>query len=256
MSPLKLFRTSAACLAMAALLCGATTASAETTLEKIKRTGVMSSANTFTYAPFGFIDGGKQVGLDVDLGEEIARRMGVKLTFENIDFRGIIAALTSRRVDVLITGMVYTPERAERITYSEPYFDGGVAAAHRLDKPIAKPDDIIGKRIGVELGSAGEKFTRDKYGSRVEIKTYDTLFLALKDLDNGRLDAFVGSVAPMRYTMRNMPSLKSTAVWDSRIQAANTRKDDKDLLDEINKHLLAMKKDGTYDKLIAKWFGS
>jgi ABC-type amino acid transport substrate-binding protein len=53
-----------------------------------------------------------------------------------------------------------------------------------------------------------------------------------------------------------MPTLKASETWDSRIQAANTRKEDKDLLEEINTHLLAMKKDGTYNKLVSKWFGS
>ena len=244
------------CITLSALLLGMATASAETTLEKIKRTGVMTSANTFSYPPFGFIEDGKQVGFDVDLGNEIARRMGVKLTFEAIDFRGIMAALTSGRVDLLITGMVYTPDRAQRIDFSEPYFDGGVAAAFGPDRPISKPDEIIGKRVGVEIGSAGDKYVREKYESRVEIKTYDTVFLALKDLENGRLDVFVGSVAPMRYIMRNMPTLKASETWDSRIQAVNTRKEDKDLLEEINTHLLVMKKDGTYNNLVSKWFGS
>lgn len=246
----------AACAAGALLVMNMATASAETTLEKIKRTGVMTSANTFSYPPFGFIENGKQVGFDVDLATEIAKRMNVKLVYEQIDFRGIIAALTSKRVDLLITGMVYTPDRAKQIAYSEPYFNGGVAAAYRPEKPIKQPDDVVGKTIGVELGSAGDKFVRETYGTRAEIKTYDTVFLALKDLENGRIDAFVGSVAPMRYIMRNTPSLKSTATWDNRIQAANTRLDDQDLLAEINKHLLAMKKDGTYEKFVVKWFGS
>jgi ABC-type amino acid transport substrate-binding protein len=257
MSPVtKPLRAVLACSALAIVILAAATASAETTLEKIRRTGVMTSANTFSYPPFGYIEDGKQVGFDVDLGNEIARRMGARLTFEAVDFRGIIAALTSGRVDVLITGMVYTPDRAQRIDFSDPYFDGGVAAAFRPDKPVTRPDDVIGKRVGVEIGSAGDKFVREKYESRVEIKTYDTVFLALKDLENGRLDVFVGSIAPMRYILRNMPTLKASEIWDSRIQAANTRKEDKDLLDEINKHLSAMKKDGTYDKLVSKWFGS
>jgi polar amino acid transport system substrate-binding protein len=89
----------------------------------------------------------------------------------------------------------------------------------------------------------------------VELKTYYTVFLGLKDLENGRLDAFVGSVAPIRYIMRNMPSLKASDIWDSRIQAINTRKEDKDILAEINKQLSAIKQDGTYDKLVSKWFG-
>jgi ABC-type amino acid transport substrate-binding protein len=246
----------AACAFGTLLLMTIAPALAETTLEKIKRTGVMTSANTFSYPPFGFIENGKQVGFDVDLANEIAQRMGVKLVYEQIDFRGIIAALTSKRVDLLITGMVHTADRAKQIAYSEPYFNGGVAAAYRSDKPLKQPDDIVGKRIGVELGSAGDKFVRENYGTRAEIKTYDTVFLGLKDLENGRIDGFVGSVAPMRYIMRNTTVLKSTATWDNRIQAANTRLDDQDLLTEINKHIIEMKKDGTYDKLVVKWFGS
>jgi ABC-type amino acid transport substrate-binding protein len=248
--------TLACCAAGALMVMTMVTASAETTLEKIKRTGVMTSANTFSYPPFGFIENGKQVGFDVDLANQIAERMGVKLVYEQIDFRGIIAALTSKRVDLLITGMVYTPDRAKQIAYSEPYFDGGVAAAYRTNKPLKEADELIGKTIGVELGSAGDKFVRENYPTGVQIKTYDTVFLGLKDLENGRIDAFVGSVAPMRYIMRNTSSLKTTATWDNRIQAANTRLDDEDLLAEINKHLVAMKKDGTYDKLVVRWFGS
>ncbi len=246
-----------AALALLVTAAAAAPVAAETTLEKIKRTGVIMSANTFSYPPFGFIENGKKSGFDVDLGTEIARRMGVKIEFETIDFRGIIAALKSGRVDMLITGMVYTADRAQQIAFSDPYFEGGVAGAFRKGgSPIAKPDDLIGKRVGVELGSAGDKFVRDHYGPKVEVKTYDTEFLGLKDLENGRVDAFVGSIAPMRYIMRSMPSLTVTDIWDKRIQGANTRLEDKDLLEEINKHLRAMKSDGTYGKLVAKWFGS
>src|SRR5215213_2537462 len=116
----------AAYAAAAFMIMSASPVSAETTLEKVKRTGVMTSANTFSYPPFGFIENGKQVGFDVDLATEIAKRMNVKLVYEQIDFRGIIAALTSKRVDLLITGMVYTADRAKQIAYSEPYFNGGV----------------------------------------------------------------------------------------------------------------------------------
>jgi polar amino acid transport system substrate-binding protein len=230
---------------------------AETTLEKIKRTRVMSSANSFEYAPFGYIESGKPVGLDVDLGEEIGRRMGVKVTFEKVDFKGIIAALTSGRVDTLITAMTWAPERAERILFSEPYFDGGIGAAYRPQVPISKPEDIVGKRIGLQLGSAGERWTRERFASSLpDIKTYDTILLALKDLENGRVDAVVAALPAVRYAMRSMKTIKVTEVWDSRIVGINTRKADKELMDEINRHMIAMKKDGTMEKLITKWFGS
>lgn len=246
------------CAALAFLLTTAPFASAETTLQKTKRTGVMTAGSTFNYPPFHFIADGKKAGFDVDIGNEIARRMGVKLEWETIDFRGIIAALKSGRVD-LLTGMIYTPDRAKQMAFSTPYYVGGMAGAYPNGKPISKPEDLVGKRVGVELGSIGEKFVRerrDKLGPETNVTTYDSEFLGLKDLTNGRLDAFVGNVATMRYIMLKMPSFKISPIWAPRNQGVNTRLQDKDLLAEINKQLDAMKKDGTYEKLAAKWFGS
>jgi ABC-type amino acid transport substrate-binding protein len=242
------------CAAIVGLLMTVPMASAETTLQKIKRTGTMTAGNTFNYPPFHFIANGEKVGFDVDIGNDIARRMGVKLEWETIDFRGIIAALKSGRVDIT-TGMIYTPDRAKQIAFSIPYYDGGIAAAYPNGKPVSKPDELVGKRVGVELGSEGEKFVRDKIGPHATVKTYDSEFLGLKDLSDGRLDAFVGNVVTMRYIMLKMPSFKISPVWAARVQGINTRLQDKDLLAEINKQLSAMKNDGTYKKVVAKWFG-
>jgi len=247
-------RSIAGCAAIAVLLMAAPLASAETAVQKIKRTGTMTAGSTFNYPPFHFIANGEKSGFDVDIGNEIARRMGVKLDWETIDFRGIIAALKSGRVDI-ITGMIKTPDRAKQMAFSIPYYVGGIAAAYPNGKPLSKPDDLVGKRVGVELGSIGEKYVRDKFGSRATVTTYDTEFLGLKDLSNGRLDAFVGNVATMSYIMLRMPSYKLSPTWAPREQGINTRLQDTELLAEINKQLEAMKKDGTYNKMAAKWFG-
>ena len=244
-------------LALATLASAASlsTALAETTLEKIKRTGVISTANSFEYVPFGYIDNGEKTGFDVDLGEELARRMGVKISWEKIDFKGIIAALTSNRVDMLITAMTYSPERAERIDFSVPYFDGGIGAAYRMGAPISKPEDLKGKVIGVQIGSAGAVWTREKYGSEVkELKTYDTLFLALKDLENGRIEGVVSALPSVRHSVKKLKGVEYSQPWDHRDVGINTRKDDKDLLAEVNKHMKAMEADGTMKKLVDKWF--
>lgn len=246
------------------LLCAVTFAAwsqasrAETTLERIKRTGSMKAAATFTYAPFDYVEAGKRAGLNVDLGEELGKRMGVTVTFEAIDLKGIIGALVSKRVDVLITALTWTPERAERVLFSEPYFDGGIGAAFLIGSvPISKPEDIVGKRVGLQLGSAGDKWTRDKFGEVLgtSVKSYDTLLLALKDLQGGRTDVVVSALPAVRYAIRSMPNIGVTSVWDSRPIGINARKEDAGLMEEINRHMKAMKQDGTLDKLVAKWFG-
>src|SRR5579885_1808023 len=160
------------CTALAALIMTASLASAETTLQKTKRTGIMTAGSTFNYPPFHFIADGEKAGFDVDIGNEIAKRMGVKLEWETIDFRGIIAALKSGRVD-LLTGMIYTPDRAKQMAFSVPYYNDGIAAAYPAGKPVAKPTDLVGKQVGVELGSAGDKFARDELTSSATVKTFD-----------------------------------------------------------------------------------
>ena len=106
-------------IAAAALLAAAFSANAQTTLEAVKQKGVLVAGSSAEYPPFEYVADGKLVGYDVDMAVEITRRMGVKVAWEKIDFKGIVAALTAKRVDVLITALTWTPERAERIAFSD-----------------------------------------------------------------------------------------------------------------------------------------
>jgi ABC-type amino acid transport substrate-binding protein len=238
------------------LMCFLSSGFAETTLEKIKRTGAMTAAASFEYAPFNFVEGGKFAGFDVDLGTEISRRMGVKLTWSKVDFKGIIAALNSSRVDVLIAAMTRTPERAKQILFSASYFDGGIGAAYRVNNPVSRPDELKGKIVGIEIGSAGAAWVREGHAKNIkELKTYDTVFLALKDLQSGRVDVVVSSLPSVRYNARRIQGVAYSAAWDSREVGINTRNNDQDFMDEINLHMGAMKADGTLKKIEDKWFG-
>lgn len=234
-----------------------TPATAQTTLEKIRSTKVLVAGNSGSYPPFEMMEGSKLVGFDADMAEELGKRMGVTIKFEIIDFKGIIAALTSRRVDVLISAVTWTPERAERVSFSIPYFNAGIGALYREKTPIATPDDLKGRVVGVQLGSSGDLYVRQKLGESVkEIKTYDDILLAVKDLENGRVDAVVNPIPVLRHNAKAAKGMRVTEVWDSRVVGINTRKEDADLLAEINRHLEAMKVDGTLDRLDQKWFGA
>ena len=229
------------------------TASAETTLEKIQRTGVMVAGTSAAYAPFEYRQGDTLVGFDVDLGTELAKRMGVRIEWVEIEFKGIIAGLKSGRADLLITAMTKTPERAEQIDFSMSYYNSGDGAAVPVDSDIAKPEDLVGKVVGVQIGSSGERFSRGMEGI-AEIKSYDTILLALKDLENGRSNAVVNSLPSIKYSIRDMKGLKTLDPWTFSEVGINTRKEDTDLLEVINKHLADLKQEGFLDELDAKWF--
>lgn len=229
---------------------------AETTLEKIKRSGVMVVGTSAAYPPFEFKQGGELAGFDIDLGQEIAKRMKVKLQWVEIDFKGIIAALKSERVDMLITAMTKTEDRAKQIDFSIPYFDAGIGAAIPQDSSVQKPEDLEGKIVGVQLGTSGERFVRTNIQGIKEIKTYDTILLALKDLEAGRVEAVVNPLPSIRYNIKNLKGLKVTPTWVTRTVGLNTRKEDTDLLAEINNILADLQREGFLKALEEKWFGS
>jgi ABC-type amino acid transport substrate-binding protein len=226
---------------------------AETTLQKIKRTGVMTVGASAAYAPFEYIADGKIIGYDVDLGNAVAKRMNVKAEWQDIDFKGLVAALKSGRVDVLFSAVTETKEREEQIGFSDPYYDAGIGAAKPAGSPIAKPEDLDGKVVGVQLGSSGEIFVRNLPGVK-EVKTYDSILLALKDLENKRIDAVVNPLPSIRYNMKGLPGIEVTKVWRSAVVAVGIRKGDDDFRTEINSQLAALKQEGFLDSLDKKWF--
>jgi polar amino acid transport system substrate-binding protein len=210
-------------IAAAAILAAAFPANAQTTLEAVKQKGVLVAGSSAEYPPFEYVADGKLVGYDVDMAEEITRRMGVKVAWEKIDFKGIVAALTAKRVDVLITALTWTPERAERIAFSDPYFDAGIGAITPRSSTIEKAEDLTGRKVGVQ---------------------------------HGRVEAVVNPLPVLRYAVRNDSGFRYTGVWDTRVVGINARLEDKDLLAEINRHLGDLKREGFLAKLETKWFGT
>jgi len=242
-----------ACLA-AALIAGAATAVQADTLDNIKKDGVLVMANGGAFPPFGYVENGTMVGFDIDLGNEVARRLGVQPKWEKIDFSGLISALNSKRVDLLVTAMTWTTERAQRITFSLPYYNSGIAGGAKPAANIVKAADMSGKVVAVQIGSAGERFVRD-LGTAKEVKTYNDFLLAFADVEAGRADVVVNTLPTVRYNAARRPSkLAVSETWDKRDVGINTRMDDTRLLEAVNAVLADLKREGFLDKLDAKWF--
>ena len=235
-------------------------AQAATTLEKIRAAGVMNIGNGGAFPPFEYVADGKLMGFDRDLGDELCKRMGVRAEWQVFEFAGLIPALTSGRVDTLITAFTKTEERAARIAFSDAYYQTGIAAAYRPSVSIDQPADLAGKVVGVQTGSAGEKFVRDAWADKVkEIRNYPEFPLALRDLEIGRVEVVVNTLPTLRYNLvqsGNKAGLKVTAAWDARAVGINTRLADTDLLAEINRQLAAMQADGFLKSIDGKWFGA
>jgi polar amino acid transport system substrate-binding protein len=233
-----------------------TEAVAEDTLARIKRDGVMKVANSGVYPPFESMQDGNLVGFDIDLTNLLAKDIGVRADIQVIDLKGLIPSLKSGKVDVLVTALTHTPERAEQVAFSDPYYNTAVVVVMRhAAAGVASKTDLGGKRVGAEIGSTGEREARSIPGTQ-SVKTYDTLMLALLDLRNDRLDAVVSNLPPVQYLIhRNFGDLKIVFRYNEGYVGVAMRKEDHSLVNAINQALERLRKSDQLRALEIRWFG-
>ena len=218
---------------------------------------VLRVATDATFPPMEFIENGKRTGFDVELVEAMAKTMGKQVEWTNIDFKGLIPGLVSRRFDMAVSGIYITPERRKVVDFTEPYYTGGLVALVKSgNTAINKPEDLNGKKVSVQVGTKSVSFLRDTYPQvqRVEVEKNQEMFNLV---EIGRADAAVtGKPAAMQYVktrggLRVVEQQLTTEEYGMAV-----RKDTPELTRALNAALAKVKADGTYTKLTQKWFGS
>lgn len=215
-----------------------------------------------TFPPFEFTDEktGKIDGFDIALISEMAKKAGYEVEITSVAFDGLIAALQSGNIDVVASAMSITPERAESVKFSEPYVEAGLTiAVTEKNNVIMGESDLKGKVAGVQIGSTGaEKANELKdQGILKSVKTYNTIDVAFLDLINGGIDCVIND-GPVNEAYMNKNVGKIKIVGDVLISdqyGFAVAKGNDALIVELNKALKELIEDGTYDKLVAKYFG-
>jgi polar amino acid transport system substrate-binding protein len=237
------------------------------TLEEVKKRGTLMVGTEAAYVPYEFFKDGKIVGYDPDIADLMVPKIGAKAQFIDTAWSGIIPALYAGKFDCIISAMTITKERAEKVLFSMPYADASNVILLRGDEASIKTaDDLSGKTIGVQLGSAAAgiikvfeaKLKAAGKPGYADIKQYEHYPEAYQDLLNKRTDAVVNSKSTLMVVMRDAPGKFKTLPGVSDVTAyfgMAFRKEDGALRDFVNTQLAQMKQDGTLSKLQAKWFG-
>ncbi len=127
----------------------------------VQERGVLRVGLDPSFPPFDGLDAsGAPVGFDVDLAAALARRWGVEVETVALGFDSLLDAVRTTRVDVVISALPFDERLTKDVHFSQPYFDAGMRLAARRDLPIAAVDDLTGKRVAVEWGSAGDMIAR------------------------------------------------------------------------------------------------
>ena len=230
-------------------------------LDTIQEKGKVVVGMSADYAPYEFhyIDeNGKDVigGFDVDIANEIANELGVELVIQEMDFDALVAALPAGKVDLVISGMNPTEERAKVVDFSEVYYNsqhGILVRAEDVDK-YKTFADLEGAKVGAQLGSTQEQIAKN------EIPNADLQLLAnvnnlILELKSGKVDAIIMEKPVAQMAVKSNPELavgEPTYEEESGGNAVGIAKGNEKLLAKVNEVIKELNETGKMDEYIVK----
>lgn len=226
-------------------------------LETIEKAGVITFGTEGTYAPFTFHDStGKLTGFDVEIAEEVAKRLNVKAEFVETKWDGIFAGLDSKRFDAIINQVSIRPDRVEKYDFSKPYIKSRAVLIVKSDNATINTfEDLKSKKSGQSLTSNYADIAKG-YGA--EIVQVDGFNQSIDLLESGRIDASINDSLSFLDFKKQKPdaAIKTVAQHDEVAQSGIVfRKNNPELVAAVDKALDEMIADGTYLTISQKWFG-
>lgn len=225
---------------------------------RIKKSGIIKNGIDDSYPPMDFKNDSNQlVGFDIDVGKAIGAKLGVKVKNVPTDWAGIIPSLKSKKFDMVLSAMGITKERAKSVSFSKPYFNGGMTIImNKSDKSAIKnASDLKGKVVGVQAGSQACIDYVQKINGVKSIKKYDSATEALQDLGNKRINAYVDDFQVANYYMKKVPGTYARVMLKvDEPYGIAFRKSDGKMQSSVQKAFDELKKDGTLSKISEKWF--
>lgn len=229
-----------------------------TLLDQIKSSGKILIGTEGTYAPFTFHDAdGKLTGFDVDIANEVAKRLGVKAEFVETKWDGMFAGLDAKRFDAVFNEVSIRPDRQKKYDFSDPYIVSKAVLIVRDDNTsINKFEDLKGRKSGQSLTSNLSDIARSNGAEIVQVDGFNQ---AIDLLTSKRIDATVNDSLSFLDLKKQKPDTPIKIVAEQKNaekSAALFRKGSKELVNAVNKALADMKSDGTYLRISEKWFGT
>jgi polar amino acid transport system substrate-binding protein len=239
---------------------GADTGSGSTssTLQQVLDRGTLKVADCLSFAPFGFKDkSGEPAGYDVDLANEAAKRLGVKVQIVDTTSDNRIPNLKTNKVDVVFCNFTENTQRAKEISFTDPYVVAGETLLVKKDSGIQTLKDVSGKTVATVKGSTNSQLVKE-INPQTDVQEYDTSAAAVLAVKQGQAAAMVEDSNFQAYQAKLDPSL--TVAHDSVVpleyNGFGVRQGDQVWLNWLNQFLREINTDGTNVQLYRKWFGT
>ena len=219
--------------------------------EKEAERGKLIMVTNATFPPYEFYQGSRIVGIDADMVREIAKRNNLELVIEDMAFDSVIAAVQTGKADVAASGITVTEDRKKQIDFTTSYVKADQVIIMRKGDAIAGPEDLKGKRIGVQHGTTGDLYVTENLQ---EPERFQDGALAVASLVTGKIHAVVLDSAPAEeHVARNKGICILPTALVSEEYAMAISKSRPELLAMFNRTMAEMKADGTMDTIWARY---
>lgn len=244
-------------IVVALLLC-ACSGSRTNALKRIQAAGTLRVAMDPSFPPFEFVDGAGQIaGLDAELAQAIAARLGVEAHFVTTGYDALYDALTVGRADVIISALYPDPARMQAFVFSPSYFNAGEVLIVREDSPITGVSDLAGKQVALVFGTEAHMVAlqwEKTMPTPPILMTGDAPETITSVLAAGIVDAVILDNVTAQMTLANTPGLRvlTPLVTDEPYTVA-ARKEDTKLVEAIGTIIEDMQANGELEALTRRW---
>jgi len=208
--------------------------------------------------PWEFQDAkGETVGFEIDLMKEVAKRLGDDVSFVNIPFTGLFAAVQSGQIDAAVSSITITPKRLASVSFAQPYYDSDQSLTVMAKSGITDLAGMAGKIVGVDTGSTGDIYaTQHQAEDKIaEIRRYEGLAPAMLDLAAGRIDGYISDIPALQYYVKDKPAYKVVQRIPTGERYSVMFAKNSPLVGKVDAVLTTLKGEGFLAKLHEKWFG-
>ena len=234
----------------------ASSAAAETAASgdyKLATAGTLTMGTNATFPPYEYYDGDTVVGIDAEICQAIADKLGLKLEIQDMDFSSLVAAVQSGKIDISAAGMTVTEDRLKNVDFTDSYSTGVQVVIVPEDSDIQSVDDMEGKLIGVQDATTGHIYCSDDFGDE-NVIPYNSGAMAVQALKDGKVDCVVIDQQPAKSFVEANEGLKILDTeYVTEDYAIAVAKDNTALKDAINAALKELKDDGTVQSILDKY---
>jgi len=232
--------------------------SGKSTVDHIKERGKLIIGTSGTFRPMTFMDEkGDLAGVDIEIGQKIADKLGVELEWSVGNLAGLIPAMIADKTDLVMFSTTMNPDRLEVIDFSEEYTSlGTVAVVKESNAAVKDVTELDGLVVGV-IGGSGAQTTAESIGGYKEMKEYPGHGEAIADLKLGRIDVYVaGSIAAydfIKHDTGGEPLKVVGQLYNELDIGVGIRKNEPELKAVVDSVIQEMKQDGSLQQLLDKW---